>query len=285
MKKILMSKYGFVRWPEQDFSDDGSRFTCYKAGQRIRVSKTTYDGEVFISGTIIDGELPYEVYSALPHYCSLMNLNGISISSLEDSDLEKFYDDCLEYEQEYIDAENQVISELKEIGKPFIVIMNSTHPMLPETERLSEKLSTEYLEAHYKLVDLTFTDHIEPFLYNDKIIDLKTKMEEKYNWSGEIMFDDDYMESVMKSIKDVDDFLDDIEELEKLELSQVEDFINTPSGEEIEDAFKNLILLEEESEQDSISRYIVNRTDITRKLVNVYFNFEEFEYLFKETGR
>lgn len=144
-----------------------------------------------------------------------------------------------------------------------------------------EKLSTEYLEAHYKLVDLTFTDHIEPFLYNDKIIDLKTKMEEKYNWSGEIMFDDDYMESVMKSIKDVDGFLDDIEELEKLELSQVEDFINTPSGEEIEDAFKNLMLLEEESEQDSISRYIVNRTDITRKLVNIYFNFEEFEYLFK----
>ena len=115
---------------------------------------------------------------------------------------------------------------------------------------------------------------VEPIIKNDK-------MEEKYNWSGEIMFDDDYMESVMKSIKDVDSFLDDIEELEKLELSQVEDFINTPSGEEIEDAFKNLILLEEESEQDSISRYIVNRTDITRKLVNVYFNFEEFEYLFK----
>lgn len=146
-----------------------------------------------------------------------------------------------------------------------------------------EKLSTEYLETHYKLVDLTFTDHIEPFLYTDKIIDLKTKMEEKYNWSGEIMFDDDYMESVMKSIEDVDDFLDDIDELEKLELSQVGDFIDTPSGEEIEDAFKNLMVFENESEDklDSISRYIISRSDITKKLVNIYFNFEEFEYLFK----
>lgn len=38
----------------------------------------------------------------------------------------------------YIEAENEVISELKEIGKPFIVLLNSAHPTLPETERLAE---------------------------------------------------------------------------------------------------------------------------------------------------
>ncbi len=41
---------------------------------------------------------------------------------------------------EYVEAENTVINELREIGKPFIVLLNSTHPMLPETERLAEKL-------------------------------------------------------------------------------------------------------------------------------------------------
>lgn len=44
----------------------------------------------------------------------------------------------------YIEAEQRVINELKEIGKPFIVILNSSHPMLPETERLAEKLHEEY---------------------------------------------------------------------------------------------------------------------------------------------
>lgn len=44
----------------------------------------------------------------------------------------------------YLDAENEVISELKEIGKPFIVLLNSTHPTLPETERLAEKLKEEH---------------------------------------------------------------------------------------------------------------------------------------------
>ena len=33
----------------------------------------------------------------------------------------------------YIQAEKRIANELKEIGKPFIVIVNSTHPMLPET--------------------------------------------------------------------------------------------------------------------------------------------------------
>ena len=45
---------------------------------------------------------------------------------------------------DYIEAENRVVSELREIGKPFIVLLNSTHPMLPETERLAEKMQEEY---------------------------------------------------------------------------------------------------------------------------------------------
>jgi stage IV sporulation protein A len=45
---------------------------------------------------------------------------------------------------EYIEAEANVIGELKDIGKPFIVILNSAHPMLPETEKLAESLKMEY---------------------------------------------------------------------------------------------------------------------------------------------
>ena len=44
----------------------------------------------------------------------------------------------------YIEVESEVISELKEIGKPFIVLLNSAHPSLPETQRLADKLKDEY---------------------------------------------------------------------------------------------------------------------------------------------
>ena len=44
----------------------------------------------------------------------------------------------------YVEAEARIVNELKEIGKPFIVILNSSHPTLPETERMAEKLHGEY---------------------------------------------------------------------------------------------------------------------------------------------
>ena len=44
----------------------------------------------------------------------------------------------------YIEAESRIAGELKEIGKPYIVVLNTTHPMLPETENLAENLRKEY---------------------------------------------------------------------------------------------------------------------------------------------
>lgn len=45
---------------------------------------------------------------------------------------------------EYVSAEETVVNELKSIGKPFIVVLNSVHPMLPETEKLAENLKANY---------------------------------------------------------------------------------------------------------------------------------------------
>ncbi|MHB0884947.1 MAG: stage IV sporulation protein A [Bacillota bacterium] len=44
----------------------------------------------------------------------------------------------------YVDAEERVIRELKEIGKPFIVVLNSTKPLEKEARELSERLSAKY---------------------------------------------------------------------------------------------------------------------------------------------
>ena len=44
----------------------------------------------------------------------------------------------------YIDAENKVINELKEVGKPFIMIVNSTRPTDHETELLRQHLAEQH---------------------------------------------------------------------------------------------------------------------------------------------
>jgi stage IV sporulation protein A len=41
----------------------------------------------------------------------------------------------------YIDAEERVIRELKELSKPFIVLLNSAHPYAPETQALQAEIA------------------------------------------------------------------------------------------------------------------------------------------------
>ncbi|MFS1512337.1 stage IV sporulation protein A [Chengkuizengella sp. SCS-71B] len=46
--------------------------------------------------------------------------------------------------ESYVQAEERVINELKEVGKPFILIVNSTRPDHPDTNQLCEDLSQRY---------------------------------------------------------------------------------------------------------------------------------------------
>lgn len=46
--------------------------------------------------------------------------------------------------EDYIDAEKRVIEELQEIGKPFVILINSTNPSSQSALELRESLETEY---------------------------------------------------------------------------------------------------------------------------------------------
>ena len=46
--------------------------------------------------------------------------------------------------EDYIKAEERVVNELKELNKPFIILLNSYEPNSPDTTALSEKLSNKY---------------------------------------------------------------------------------------------------------------------------------------------
>ncbi len=46
--------------------------------------------------------------------------------------------------ESYLDAEKRVVSELKAIKKPFVVVLNSAHPSSPQTQSLANELEEEY---------------------------------------------------------------------------------------------------------------------------------------------
>ena len=47
----------------------------------------------------------------------------------------------------YLEAESRVIRELEAVGKPFLIVLNTTHPEDPETQRLAQELSEQYNAA------------------------------------------------------------------------------------------------------------------------------------------
>jgi stage IV sporulation protein A len=46
--------------------------------------------------------------------------------------------------ESYVEAEERVIRELNELGKPYLVLLNSTHPESPATRKLAQELEERY---------------------------------------------------------------------------------------------------------------------------------------------
>lgn len=44
----------------------------------------------------------------------------------------------------YLDAEERVVAEMKQLGKPFVIVMNTTRPYAPETMELAGELEEKY---------------------------------------------------------------------------------------------------------------------------------------------
>jgi len=66
--------------------------------------------------------------------------------------------------EEYAEAERRVINELRDINKPFVILLNSIHPSDPDTARLREELEDRYsvpvLPINCAQMDLDDVDQI-----------------------------------------------------------------------------------------------------------------------------
>ena len=115
---------------------------------------------------------------------------------------------------DYVDAEERVVRELAEIGKPYIVLLNSTHPMLPETERLAEKLHDSYQVPVMPISIESMTEQdiysiLREALYEFPVLEVKVEMPEwiaclsANNWLKKI-----YMDKIRESVVEIDKLRD-----------------------------------------------------------------------------
>ena len=119
---------------------------------------------------------------------------------------------------DYLNAEKRVIEELKSIGKPFIVIMNSTHPNISETEHIANDLSTEYkvpvLPINIQnMNEKEMYDILREALYEFPVLEVRINMPE---WIAILNPDNNIKKSYINSIKESIIEIDKIRDVQKI---------------------------------------------------------------------
>ena len=120
--------------------------------------------------------------------------------------------------EDYIDSETRVINELKSIGKPFIVILNSTHPTLPETEKLAKDLEYEHNIPVLPISIETMNEKdmyniLREALYEFPVLEVRINMPE---WISILNPDNKIKKSYIESIKESIIEIDKIKDVEKI---------------------------------------------------------------------
>ncbi len=141
----------------------------------------------------------------------------------------------------YVEAEERIVGELKNIGKPFIVILNSAHPMLPETERLAQNLRENYEVPVMPISIENMTERelyniLKEALYEFPVIEIKVNMPEwiaclsSNNWLKRI-----YIEKIRESVcevdkvRDIDNIINHFSDCEYIKKSFISD-VDTKTG-------------------------------------------------------
>lgn len=143
--------------------------------------------------------------------------------------------------ENYLEAEEKVISELKGIGKPFIVVLNTVHPTNTNTQELARNLSETY-EVPVMPINVETMNEVEIMsilkeaLYEFPVMDIMFNMPQWVHvLPNNHKIKEEYLEKIKESIvnvnklKDVDDIITHFENSEYISKSYISN-LDTSTG-------------------------------------------------------
>lgn len=121
----------------------------------------------------------------------------------------------------YIEAEEKVITELKNINKPFIVILNTTHPNNPETRMIAKELNEKYNVPVMPLsiIDMTEIDILNVLkeaLYEFPVEDIEVKIPD---WVSVLSKDHIIKKTFVNAMKESVVSVDKLRDIENINLN------------------------------------------------------------------
>lgn len=121
----------------------------------------------------------------------------------------------------FVDAEQRIIKELKQTNKPFVVIINTTHPNDSSTLNLCQELSKKY-ETNVLAVDVLNLDKeniatiFEEMLKSFPLYSLRVRMPK---WIQALPFEDDLIQEIVLESKSIVNSATKIGEINSVEKS------------------------------------------------------------------
>ena len=201
---------------------------------------------------------------------------------------------------DYLKAESEVIEELKKINKPFIVVLNTSHPEDNETRKIMDELHDKY-EVPVLPINVLNMNEIDTMnilkeaLYEFPILEVKVKIPD---WISVLNNDNPlkktYIDKIRMSVNDVDKLRDvdniietfkDIKEISNAYLSKV-----SPDKGEVIVTLDAPDELYNETLNELINVDITNKKDVL-KLFQDYrdakYEYDQIKYalkMVKQTG-
>jgi len=160
-------------------------------------------------------ELPFEKAAEIGTNKVINNHSTVAVLVTTDGSISGINRDS------YINAEERVVKELKQIDKPFVVVLNSTHPKNPETINLAKSLSNKY---NTKVIPLNvqsmetsdINDIFDNILKEFPVSKVGIKLPQ---WMQILDFSSEIITEVVKSIMDIINNIKKIDDIpERIEM-------------------------------------------------------------------
>lgn len=105
--------------------------------------------------------------------------------------------------EEYEEAEERVISELKELNKPFIVLLNCVYPSSSSSQKLAQRLSEKYLVPVVPVNCMNITDDELKYIINTVLYEfpLKKIVVKLPSWFNGLEKDSDVRNKLMEEVR------------------------------------------------------------------------------------
>ena len=258
------------------------------------IGATDENGPRMVKTPWYNDEIPFTEAAEIGTEKVIKEHSTIGIVVTQDGSIGEFKRD------DYVEVEKRVVNELTTIGKPFIVILNTTHPTQTDTKELSSKLQEEYnvpvLPINVEAMnEKDMYDILREALYEFPVLEVRINMPE---WISILNPDNkikkEYINSIRESvididkIKDVDKITNHLLENEYIEKAYLSD-IDTSTGiitvnltapkELYNETLKELIDIDITSKADLLSLF--QEFNVAKK------EYDQFKYalkMVKQTG-